>query len=55
MKSHTGLHALNFAFKKVVGKADQRGSLVAPNRLQLDYSAKVCVNHCNNQACKQEG
>ena len=45
MKNHTGTHALNFALRKVVGETDQTGSLIAPDRLQFEYAAKVCIYH----------
>ena len=41
MRNHTGTHVLNYSLRKVLRETDQKGSLVAQDRMRFDFTAKV--------------
>lgn len=64
MNNHTGTHVLNYALRKgLEAEADQKGSLVAPDRLRFDFTAnkaltiaqvKTVENYANEMIQKNE-
>uniref|UniRef100_UPI00358FAF3E alanine--tRNA ligase, cytoplasmic isoform X1 n=2 Tax=Myxine glutinosa TaxID=7769 RepID=UPI00358FAF3E len=53
MSNHTATHILNFALRSVLGEADQRGSLVAPDRLRFDFTARGAMSSAEIQRTEE--
>nr|CAD7407363.1 unnamed protein product [Timema poppensis] len=55
MNNHTGTHVLNYALRSVLGlDADQRGSLVAPDKLRFDFTNKGAMSAAQVKAAELE-
>ncbi|XP_022112025.1 alanine--tRNA ligase, cytoplasmic-like isoform X2 [Acanthaster planci] len=53
MRNHTATHILNFALREVLGETEQRGSLVAPDRLRFDFIAMGALDPTQLQRVTQ--
>ncbi|ESO83071.1 hypothetical protein LOTGIDRAFT_197664 [Lottia gigantea] len=54
MKNHTGTHMLNYGLRCVLNEADQRGSLVAPDRLRFDFTSKGSMTPAQVKKVEEE-
>lgn len=52
--NHTGTHVLNYALREVLGnEVDQKGSLVAPEKLRFDFSHKAGLSDAELEKVEQ--
>ncbi len=55
MSNHTATHVLNFALRQVLPtEADQKGSLVAPDRLRFDFTSPGALTPAQVRAVEEE-
>ncbi|VDN01892.1 unnamed protein product [Thelazia callipaeda] len=54
MKNHTGTHVLNFSLRKVIKEVEQKGSLVAPDKLRFDFTSKQALTYEQIKVVEEE-
>jgi alanyl-tRNA synthetase len=43
MSNHTATHVLNYGLRQAIGIADQKGSLVEPEKMRFDFTSKKAL------------